>query len=256
MTAEPIMPRTDSPLVRIGNFLFRYRNYAFPLLLIPLVVLFPPKGATDGGGFGGWTDTLALALFLLGEGLRAAVVGLAYIKRGGLNKQVYAHRLVTEGLFTHCRNPLYVGNLLLLAALLAIVNNLWVYLIGGAIFVFAYIAIVAAEENYLRGRFGADYEAYCRQVNRWVPDFRGLGATLQSMSFNWRRVILKEYSSIYSWIVVALLLETVKSLHDVEPTTRAADLAAIFAIFLGTTAAFVTIFVLKKSGRFVDRAAQ
>ncbi|HLF59216.1 MAG TPA: isoprenylcysteine carboxylmethyltransferase family protein [Alphaproteobacteria bacterium] len=253
MTAEPGAPGTaDSWLVRAGNFLFRYRNYAFPLLLIPLVVLFAPLD--DGEGRGGTLDALVILLAVLGQGLRAAVVGLAYIKRGGLNKRVYAKDLVTEGLFAHCRNPLYVGNLLLLLALLVIVNNLWAYVIGGGFFVFAYVAIVAAEEKYLRGKFGAGYEEYCRRVNRWIPDFRGIGATLASMSFNWRRVLLKEYSSFYSWTVVALLLETVKALRHADTAMAEARLAMLGALFAAATAVFLTVYFLKKTRRLVDRA--
>jgi len=254
MTAEPGAARTgEQLLVRAGNFLFRYRNYAFPLLLIPLVALFPPSRAGGSEGFG-VLDALVVALALLGQGLRAAVVGLAYIKRGGLNKQVYANRLVTDGLFAHCRNPLYVGNLLLLLALLAIVNNPWAYAVGGGFFVFAYIAIVAAEEKYLRGKFGADYEDYCRRVNRWIPDFRGIRATLASMTFNWRRVVIKEYSSVYSWVAVALLLEAVGALRD-PAMGGESRLAALAAVFAAATAIFLTVYFLKKSRRLVDRAA-
>jgi len=254
MTAEPSARRAvDSLLVRAGNFLFRYRNYAFPLLLIPLVVLFPPAHKWGREGFDS-LDLLALVLALLGEGVRAAVVGLAYIKRGGLNKQVYAKNLVTEGLFAHCRNPLYVGNLLLLAALLVIVNNLWAYLIGGGFFLFAYIAIVAAEETYLGGKFGGEYEDYCRRVNRWLPNVRGLPATLKSMTFNWRRVIIKEYSSVYSWCVVALLLETIKALRDANMAAAKMRLTTLGFIFAAVTAVFLTVYVLKKSRKLVDKA--
>ena len=236
-------------LIRAGNFLFRYRNYAFPAFLILLVALFPPQ--ESGGAAWRMPVTLALVLAVLGEGLRAAVVGLAYIKRGGLDKKVYAERLVVEGLFAHCRNPLYVGNALLLAALLVLANNVWTVLIGGAFFVFAYAAIVAAEENYLRGKFGAEYDDYCRRVNRWIPDFRGLGETLGSMQFNWRRVILKEYSSIYSWIVVALLIETVKAWR--AESGAAQHLTALGFIFAAATIVFLAVYILKKSRLIVDR---
>lgn len=232
-------------LIRAGNFLFRYRNYAFPAFLILLVALFPPQ---DSGAR--TAVILAIVLFLLGEGLRAAVVGLAYIKRGGLNKQVYAERLVVEGLFAHCRNPLYVGNALLLAALLVLANNIWIFLIGAGFFVFAYAAIVAAEENYLRGKFGAEYDDYCRRVNRWIPDFRGFRGTLGSMQFNWRRVVLKEYSSVYSWVVVALLIETVKTLRA---DGGAEPLHALGLIFAAASIVFLAVYVLKKTRLLVDR---
>jgi protein-S-isoprenylcysteine O-methyltransferase Ste14 len=248
MTGAAVVAR-DGPLIRAGNFLFRYRNYAFPMLLIPLVLLFPPQDAGSGRPLG----VLALALALLGEGLRALVVGLAYIKRGGVDKQVFAEKLVIEGLFAHCRNPLYVGNLLLLSALLVLANNPWVYVIGGAFFLFAYVAIVAAEENYLRSKFGAEYEAYARQVNRWIPDLHGLKATLDSMTFNWRRVILKEYSSVYSWIVVALLLETVKTLRAEGFAAEVDFLTGLGILFAAITALFLAVYILKKSRLLVDR---
>jgi protein-S-isoprenylcysteine O-methyltransferase Ste14 len=251
MTESPASATDLSLLVRVGNFLFRYRNYAFPILLIPLVVFFPTQNVEGAAAPGGSLDWLALFFAVLGEGLRGAVVGLAYIKRGGVDKRVYAERLVTEGLFTHCRNPLYVGNFLLLLALLAIVNNVYVYVIGGAFFIFAYIAIVAAEENYLRAKFGAEYDEYCRRVNRWIPDFRGLRATLQSMTFNWRRVVIKEYSSVYSCIVVAFLLETIKAYRT--PGMESADFIKLGGVFAVITVIFVTIYVLKKSRRLVDR---
>ena len=244
--SESVPAESGGVLIRAGNFLFRTRNYVFPAVLIVLVALFPP------GSSGGKMVIAAIILAVLGEALRAAVVGLAYIKRGGLDKKVYAERLVVEGLFAHCRNPLYVGNALMLVALLVLADNLWIFLIGGAFFIFAYAAIVAAEENYLRGKFGAEYEDYCRRVNRWVPDFRGFGETWNSMTFNWRRVILKEYSSIYSWIVVALLLEAVKTVRA-PGAADSAYLTTLAVIFAAASVMLVTVYTLKKSRMLVDR---
>jgi protein-S-isoprenylcysteine O-methyltransferase Ste14 len=33
--------------------------------------------------------------------------------------------------------------------------------------------VVFYEEPTLRGKFGADYEEYCRNVRRWLPRARG-----------------------------------------------------------------------------------
>ena len=71
-------------------------------------------------------DIAGVLIILSGLGLRAVVIGLAYIKRGGVNKMIHADTLVTNGLFAHCRNPLYAGNLLVVAGLLVIFNNPWV----------------------------------------------------------------------------------------------------------------------------------
>ncbi|RME35640.1 MAG: S-isoprenylcysteine methyltransferase [Gammaproteobacteria bacterium] len=193
-----------SGLVAYGNFLFRYRNGLFALVLFALLFGLPPHPFGGDLASDRWLDLIGLLVALAGQGLRAAVIGLAYIKRGGLNKKVHADDLVTDGLFRHCRNPLYVGNLLILAGLFIIHNNPWVYLLGGAFFVSAYIAIVAAEEHFLAGRFGQAYADFCRQTPRWWIDPRGLRATLAGMRFNWKRVLAKDYASAFTWIVTAL----------------------------------------------------
>jgi protein-S-isoprenylcysteine O-methyltransferase Ste14 len=192
--------------VDYGNWLFKYRNTVFPLMMLALFLGFRPRLAGGSLASDLCIDLLGFAVALTGQALRAAVIGYAYIKRGGLNKKVHADRLVTEGFFAHARNPLYNGNLLILAGLFIIHNSPWVYLIGGVYFLIAYLAIVAAEETFLSGRFGGEYAAYCARVNRWWPRLRGLRATMQGMAFNWRRVLVKDYASACTWMITALLL--------------------------------------------------
>lgn len=190
--------------VRIGQWLFRWRNALFPLVLLALLGGFRPD--TPAGASVDWLDLVGLGVALAGQALRVAVIGYAYIRRGGKGGQVYATRLVTEGFFAHCRNPLYLGNLLVLLGLFMLHNTPWVYLLGGGFFVLAYSAIVAAEEAYLRQKFGELYTEYCRRVNRWLPDLRGLARSMDAMRFDWRRVVVKEYGSAYAWTAGAVLL--------------------------------------------------
>ena len=182
-------------MIKIGNFFFRFRNYVFPLAILLVLIPSPPL-FPDG--------RLALALGLLvivcGQGLRAMTIGLAYIKRGGREKRVYADGLVCDGLFAHCRNPLYVGNILMLLGFGVALNSRLCLVVGGACFLFIYSAIVRAEENFLRGKFGAAFEDYCRAVPRWRVRLAGLGATLRSMQFHWRRLLVKEYGTCFNWL--------------------------------------------------------
>lgn len=55
-------------------------------------------------------------------------------------------------------------------------------------------------------KFGAGFDAYCADVNRWWPRLQGLGATLSSMEFNWKRWILKEHTTQYIWLAGIFLL--------------------------------------------------
>jgi protein-S-isoprenylcysteine O-methyltransferase Ste14 len=231
-------------LIRYGNFMFRYRNRAFPILFVLIALAFPPTAEISGRA-DLWLDVAALAVALSGELLRILTVGLEYIKRGGLNKQVYADHLVTEGLFAHCHNPLYVGNVMIAVALFTILDRIEAFVVGGALFTLTYIAIVAAEERYLHAKFGAVYEAYCRHTNRWIPDLRGIRATVSGMRFNWRRVLLKESTSFYGWVVAAFVLDGLENRFVLTN----ADLAMFFTLLVVSTVAFVTIRVLKKTHR-------
>ncbi len=235
-------------LIAYGNFVFRYRGKIFPIVLALALLAFPAGYAGGDGAHDLQRDGIALGIALLGQILRILTVGLDYIKRGGLNKQVYADHLVTGGIFAHCRNPLYLGNVMIALGLLVMFDDLLCFAIGAVLAIVTYRAIVAAEEAYLGVKFGAAYDAYCRAVNRWLPDPRGLGATLSGASFNWRRVLLKETTSFYAWLLAAFVLDIIE--HIGEPNLLGQPDFVLFASLLTVaTLGFSAIRLLKSSGR-------
>ena len=80
-------------------------------------------------------------------------------------------RLVVVGFYRYVRNPMYLGFFTGWAGLwvvfgrasLAAISLACVAVLAVALFVLLY------EEPKLRKLFGAEYEAYCRNVPRWVP---------------------------------------------------------------------------------------
>jgi protein-S-isoprenylcysteine O-methyltransferase Ste14 len=76
--------------------------------------------------------------------------------------------LLTEGIYSRIRHPRYVEVLLVMASLALIANNLASY-VNWIIGVPSVLLIVRIEERELRDRFGAEYEAYCARVPRFVP---------------------------------------------------------------------------------------
>lgn len=225
--------------IAYGQWLFKYRNRLFTAVLLALLVGFPPHPALGAPASDAWFDLLGLLVAGAGQALRAMVIGLEYIKRGGMNKKIYADNLVTGGMFSHCRNPLYVGNLLILAGLFVFQFNPWSALVGGVFFLTAYHSIVAAEESYLGDRFGEAYAAYCRDVNRWVPRLAGLRGTLHSMRFNWRRVVAKDYGTAFYWLLGILVLRALEQLrfdHDHSAAAYAPYGAALALLAAGAFA--------------------
>lgn len=118
-------------MIAIGNFLFRFRNQLFPAIIVVLFLLMPPPALVlDNPLLTLAKDAVAILVILAGLALRATVVGYQYIQRGGLRKKVYAKDLVTEGMFGVCRNPLYVGNMLLYCGVFLLHGNPLLIVIG------------------------------------------------------------------------------------------------------------------------------
>ncbi len=235
-------------LVAYGDFVFRYRNTLFPLVLVALFVVLPPDLNDSEGLRLGPVNAGGIVLALLGQAIRVAVVGLAYITRGGVDKKVYADSLVTEGIFRHCRNPLYVGNILILVGLFVIHDNSWAYLLGGVFFGLSYIAVVSAEERYLYDKFREEYLDYCRRTPRWLLKLTGLIDTFGSMRFKWRRVVAKEYPSMTSWVLFACLLLLYERLLVHGAGIETNHVMVPTALGLGAVFASVVIKSLKKAG--------
>ena len=240
-------------MIKIGNFFFKYRNILFIFLYLLLFLPSAPIFSSHSFGAHYWVWPLVIGLFITiaGQAIRGATIGLAYIVRGGRNGKVYAEDLVTNGIFNHCRNPLYVGNVLMLLGVGILANSLIYTFVVMPIFFFIYQSIVLAEENYLRSKFGDRFNAYCNRVNRWIPNFEHLPNTFGSMEFKWKRWILKEYNTQLVWLVgiTLILLIRYPQLTEFNKHLRN-NLLAIILPVLGIAYLFVRW--LKKSKRLVE----
>jgi protein-S-isoprenylcysteine O-methyltransferase Ste14 len=229
-------------MVRLGNFLFHYRNGLFPIAYLVLFWNSPPLFANHL-----LAASIGLAVALAGQLLRAVTIGLAYIKRGGKDRQVYADSLVQEGVFAHCRNPLYLGNFMIIVGLGFAANSCLFFLVGVPFFALAYWAIIAAEENYLRKKFGKQFDDYCARVNRLAPGFTGLGETLRSMDFKWSRLLVKEYGSTYAWLAGMILLVLKNHWLRYGYTQGRALIWALGSLLIAVTLAYALARYVKKA---------
>ena len=236
-------------MIRLGNFFFRYRNLVFPLVFTLMVLgEWLPVAKSDGLQI--LLLFIGFVVSLVGQGTRALTIGLDYIRRGGKKKAVYADDLVQTGIFAHCRNPLYLGNGLMIAGIGIMSNSVPFFLIGVPFFIIAYWSIILAEENFLSDKFGEEYTNYCAKVPRILPRMEGLAETVKSMQFHWKRLIVKEYQTFYIWgLGAAFFLIRYQQTHR-DP---AAD-SAPFLNFLWTgvviwTVLFLIAWGLKKTRR-------
>jgi len=80
-------------------------------------------------------------------------------------------RLVITGLYRWVRNPMYLGLAITLVGEAILFPQIWreMVVLMAVLAVVVSVLVIRLEEPDLRRLFGADYEAYCRQVPRWVP---------------------------------------------------------------------------------------
>ena len=78
-------------------------------------------------------------------------------------------RLVINGPYRHVRNPMLLGNLVVLLGEAALCSSRGILVLALLFFAACQIILTRVEEPALRRRFGRDYEDYARRVPRWFP---------------------------------------------------------------------------------------
>jgi hypothetical protein len=121
---------------------------------------------------------LGLGMALPGEVLRLWASG--HIEK--------TRSLATGGPYGHTRNPLYLGSALLALGFALASSNPWVVAAVGAYMAAFYPAVMREEAAFLRRRFGAEFEAWERDVPAFLP--RLLPGGPRATRFDWGRVRL------------------------------------------------------------------
>lgn len=218
-------------MTKLGHWFFHYRTSLSPFLLL---LLFIPGEALFADPMVAAVAGLLVAG--LGQVIRASTIGLQYIVRGGRGHRVYADDLVTGGLFAHSRNPLYVGKFFMAVGVGLATNSWSAFLAVCVAYSFMYHAIVLAEEEYLRGKFGAAFDEYCRRVPRWVPKLRRLRRTFAEMRFDWGRVLEKEYSAPLGWVLPITLIASYNLGYGGDSAPSDGRIVLLWALLAATIA--------------------
>ncbi|TFH19804.1 MAG: lipid A phosphate methyltransferase, partial [Bacteroidia bacterium] len=94
------------------------------------------------------------------------------------------------GIYSVVRHPLYLGNFFMWLGPAMLTGNLWFILVFCLFYWIYYERIMFAEEQFLRGKFGASYLEWSETVPAFVPRFKGF--VKSDLSFSWKKVLKKE----------------------------------------------------------------
>ena len=110
---------------------------------------------------------LGRALMLIGLGFDLAAMFTMWRHRANILPHRAATALVTTGPFAWSRNPIYLGNTLLLAGAAFAFHNPWFLPAAFAAAVAVTRLAIVREEAHLAQLFGAEWETYRGRTARW-----------------------------------------------------------------------------------------
>lgn len=106
---------------------------------------------------------VGIFFFLCGFGLRIWA-------QQHLHYRIKIHKvLTTTGPYAYVRNPIYMGNILILLAATVVSELLWLAPITLLYSFAVYSFVVRYEESHLLKKYGEPYQHYLEKVPRWIP---------------------------------------------------------------------------------------
>ena len=77
--------------------------------------------------------------------------------------------LVVTGLYRYVRNPIYVAVAAVIFGQALLFGDWRLFAYGAVVWLVFHLFVVGYEEPTLKRSFGAEYEAFCINVPRWIP---------------------------------------------------------------------------------------
>ncbi|HDZ77225.1 MAG TPA: isoprenylcysteine carboxylmethyltransferase family protein, partial [Candidatus Omnitrophica bacterium] len=141
---------------------------------------------------------LGLSLIFAGAWLRLWSIRYSgYRVRG----KKFEAGLAISGPYSHVRNPLYIGNILMLMGMSFLSELLWLTPIVVVFSLFSYTCVsIYEEKELLPKQYGWEYEKYTKAVRRWIPRCKPYKKA--SPFFPWIDVIKTEIGAIAEVIAI------------------------------------------------------
>ena len=89
-----------------------------------------------------------------------------------INKKVTEKKLITTGVYSIVRNPVYSAFIFIFTGILLFTANYILLILPFIFWAFLTILMKNTEEKWLKNEFGKEYEIYLKQVNRVIPRIR------------------------------------------------------------------------------------
>jgi protein-S-isoprenylcysteine O-methyltransferase Ste14 len=208
-------------LERSGRLLFRWRGY-LPVLVLAMGLVVESASPLHAAHAvqARWWDLACLLVSAAGLALRVAAVGCAPEGTSGRNaREQRAFSLNSTGLYSVVRHPLYLGNFFMMLGVVLFARSPWLAGCFVLAFWLYYERIMAAEEAFLRERFGADFDAWSQATPAFLPRLSGWRPS--ALPFSLRNALRREYNGFFAVVLSMFLLDLAR--NRAEDGSLAAD---------------------------------
>ena len=86
-----------------------------------------------------------------------------------VDKCILEGKLLTTGIYSYTRNPIYSAFTILSLGMILIENNYYLLILPFIYWIFLTILMIFTEEKWLQKEFGNEYLEYKKRVNRCIP---------------------------------------------------------------------------------------
>jgi protein-S-isoprenylcysteine O-methyltransferase Ste14 len=177
---------TEAPRTCATVFEFKYRDIIIRLIYLAAILCYVFDPDMIGSLMGRWLagnvgilEEFAWKRLVVSSGVLLVFVAAsirtwatAYLRYDVMrNPKIRTDRLIADGPFGYLRNPLYVGNLFMVAGVSLMLSRTGALVLIISSFVFIR-RLVAREEMELNRTHGRSFKAYCAAVPRWMPSLR------------------------------------------------------------------------------------
>ena len=238
-------------LEKQGSWLFRNRSY-LPLIGIPILLIALRDSEYLKRAFGESVQAFwvffSASISFLGLGIRCLVAGYAPRGTSGRNtKSQVAEVLNTTGMYSIVRNPLYLGNFVIILGVTLFLQVWWLALIIWVGFWIYYERIILAEENFLRNKFGDIFLKWADKTPVFLPNFKNWNKP--NLSFSFKTVLRREFSTFFGIIAAFTFLSIAADLF----AERKFELDPFWTVlFIFALIVYLTCLILKKKTKLLN----
>lgn len=184
-----------SLVLTTGKFFFKWRDKLPVPLVLAMLSFAKPSRIT-------WL--LGLPFVFMGESLR--LWGLMHIGPTTRTRDICADKLVTSGPYAHCRNPLYLANLLKIIGFIIVAGNP-IYALAVMVFYFTeFSTMIPYEESFLAEKFPEQHEKYRKVVPIFLPRLRSKYESENKSFFSFSEALKSERKTFLSTLSILALL--------------------------------------------------